>query len=354
MLKLFNLILLVPVCLLSCKRNAGQDVNRPQKDTAKQVVIQYYNNPVFTSAMADPTVIQDPKSKLFYSYGTEDNWQDGKGEKLIPILESKDLIHWRYVGDAFMNKPNWKQEGYLWAPDVEYIGNKYFLYYAYSTWGDPNPGIGLAISDVPQGPFLDYGKLFDSNDIGVPNSIDPCYYADSNGNYLFWGSFSTAPNQGIYAIQLSEDSRHLKAGATKTKIAAGDFEGTMICKKGDYYYFFGSKGSCCDGINSTYHVLVARSTNLLGPYLDQNGNSILNRGNGTVILHGNDKFVGPGHNSNLITDKAGNDWILYHAYEKKAGATIRMLMLDGIKWIDGWPYIEGQSPSAAETKGPAF
>src|SRR5690606_21355767 len=252
----------------------------------------------------------DPKSKLFYAYGTEDHWGDQKGSRLVPVLESEDLIQWKYVGEAFQKKSSWKKAGGIWAPDINYINGQYYLYYSYSTWGDKDPGIGLAIADSPKGPFLDQGKLFSSSDIGVPNSIDPFYYTEKGKSYLFWGSFSRLPTQGTYAIELTEDGKDVKHRARKTKIAAGDFEAVMIHKRKGYYYFFGSKGSCCNGSGSTYHVLVARSKDLLGPYVDRQGRSILERGNGSLFLKGNGTYVGPGHNSGVISDKNGNDWIL--------------------------------------------
>src|SRR5690606_7902589 len=167
-----------------------------------------------------------------------------------------------------------------------------------------NPGIGVAVAEKPVGPFVDNGKLFTSEEVGVPNSIDPFFLEEAGQKYIFWGSFSTAPTQGTYGVPLSDDGVSVPDLSKKFKIAAGDFEAVMIHKRKDYYYFFGSKGSCCDGANSQYHVLVARSKNLKGPYLDKNGDDIAVRGKGTLLLKGNDTFVGPGHNAPLITDDA--------------------------------------------------
>src|SRR5690606_6859282 len=126
----------------------------------------------------DPTVVRDPVSQLFYAYGAEEYWYDNEGSRWAPILESAELVNWRYVGQAFEDKPNWKEKGGIWAPDINYVDGRFFLYYSFSTWGDKYPGIGLAIAENPIGPFVDQGKLFDSQDIGVPNSIDPFYYQE--------------------------------------------------------------------------------------------------------------------------------------------------------------------------------
>lgn len=130
-----------------------------------------YRNPVFEPVLADPAVIRG-KDGLFYAYGTQDDWADGKGSRLVPILQSSDLVHWKVAGNAFAEKPAWKDDGGIWAPDISYFNGKYYLYYAVSVWADPNPGIGVATSDTPAGPFQDHGELFTSDKIGVGNSIE--------------------------------------------------------------------------------------------------------------------------------------------------------------------------------------
>lgn len=318
-----------------------------------------YINPVFKPILADPTVIKDPASEYFYAYGTEDYWDTDKKNHLTPVVRSKDLVSWVYIGDALTVKPTWKTNGGIWAPDIAFVNGKYHLYYSYSTWGDANPGIGLAISSSPAGPFADAGKLFLSSEIGVPNSIDPFYYEESGKKYLFWGSYNNSATQGTYGVELAADGKSVKDMNQKFKIAAGDFEGVNLFKKGEYYYFFGSKNNCCDGAASIYQVRVGRSKNLGGPYFDKAGKDIANRGNGTLVLQRNDKYAGPGHNARIITDKNGNDWMLYHAMDVKNAmiGTVnqRVLMLDKVNWdTDGWPLVNDGYPSSAKQQKPVF
>ncbi|AIM37609.1 arabinan endo-1,5-alpha-L-arabinosidase [Sphingobacterium sp. ML3W] len=318
-----------------------------------------YMNPVFEPILADPTVIRDVKTGSFYAYGTEDNWGDGKGNRLMPILKSEDLVHWKEVANVFQDKPHWKDRGGLWAPDINKINNQYVLYYSYSLWGDPDPGIGVAVANNPDGPFEDRGKLFVSSEVQVPNSIDPSLYEEGNKKFLFWGSFGDGPSQGIHGIPLTSDGTAVIDLQQKFKVAAGDWEAAMIHKRDGYYYLFGSKGSCCEGANSKYHVLVARSKSLKGPYLDRSGKDINTRGAGTVVLQGNDKVVGPGHHSKIIKDDKGTDWLLYHAIQKhegkvSSGASRRMLMLDKVIWTAGWPKIGTGEPGQSLEHSPVF
>ena len=342
------ILVIISLSLLGCS-----NFQKWKKQTSK------YVNPVFEPILADPTIVKDSSTGYFYAYGTQDDWGDGQGSRLIPVLKSKDLVSWQIVGQAFLTKPEWKIKGGLWAPDAVYIEKQYVLYYAYSTWGDNNPGIGVAVSTKPEGPFTDRGKLFDSEEVEVPNSIDPFYFQDNGSKYLFWGSFSNQSNQGTYGIPLDVFGLGVQDMNEKFKLAAGDFEAVVIHKRQGYYYFFGSKGTCCEGRNSTYHVMVARSENLKGPYLDKEGRNIAERGHGSMILQGNEEFVGVGHTSRIIKDDNGDDWILYHGIDinkgkVKSGASRRVLLLDKIIWEDGWPKIRGENANTTEFEGPYF
>jgi arabinan endo-1,5-alpha-L-arabinosidase len=213
------------------------------------------------------------------------------------------------------------------------------MYYSMSVWGGEwTCGIGIATSDKPEGPYTDKGKLLRSNEINVQNSIDPFFIQDNGKNYLFWGSF-----HGIYAIELTNDGLSIKQEAVKQQVAGTAYEGTYILKKDNYYYFFASVGTCCEGVNSTYTTVVGRSGNLFGPYLNKAGQSMSDNKH-EILIRGNDRFVGTGHNSEIVTDKAGKNWILYHAVDK-TNPKGRVLMLDEVKWDNNWPFVTDQSPS---------
>ncbi len=309
-----------------------------------------YTNPVFSHDFPDPNLVKGTDG-YFYAYSTEADWTNagiGGGRRIIPILRSKDLMKWDIVGAALNKKPDWKTDGGIWAPDVTYNNGVYLLYYSFSTWGDPNPGIGVATSTNPQGPFNDLGKLFLSQELGVDNSIDPFLFVEGSKLYLFWGSF-----HGIYGIELSADGT--KITGTKFQVAGNAYEGSYIYKRNNFYYYIGSTGSCCEGVNSTYKVLVGRSANLMGPYVDEQGKSLMDNG-GTLLLQRNSAngFVGTGHNGDIITDNAGTTWMLYHAFENKPGANQRVMLLDKISWNNDWPVMQGSQPTTGVQTGPVF
>jgi len=324
--------------LIACFSCANPSACNQNNDPAQAK----YNNPVSRQNVPDPTLIQVGDGS-FYLYCTASR------DLPVPIYHSTDLVNWKLTGTAFTNetRPNFEPNAGIWAPDINYINGKYVLYYSLSVWGGEHTcGIGVSVAERPEGPFTDLGALFRSNTIGVQNSIDQNYVEDNGKKYLFWGSF-----HGIYGIELTDDGLQLKAGSEKRQVAGTAYEGAYIHKRGKYYYLFASIGSCCEGLNSTYTTVVGRSENLWGPYTDKQGRQMLENNHETVI-HKNEAFVGVGHNSEIVQDKAGNDWILYHGFtvDDPRG---RKLFLDKIVWVNDWPTVAGSTPSM-EADAPVF
>jgi arabinan endo-1,5-alpha-L-arabinosidase len=324
----------------------GANVSTPQASGQQTLRQAQYTNPVIQIDAPDPTVIQAADG-YFYLYST--------GGRNNPIYRSANLVDWTYVGRAYLpgTSPAWEKIGNriggLWAPDINRIGNKYVMYYSTSVWGgEQTCGIGVSVADAPQGPFTDRGKLFRSGEIGVRNSIDPFYIEDGGKKYLFWGSF-----HGIYGIELTPDGLGFHDPSTKKQVAGTAYEGTYIHKHGDYYYLFASTGTCCEGAKSTYTTVVGRSKNLFGPYVDKAGRPMLENHH-EIVIHKNNLFVGTGHNSEIVQDKAGSDWMLYHAFPADHPETGRVVLLDRIYWDnDGWPYVIGDTP-AGVADAPVF
>ena len=309
-----------------------------------------YTNPVITfSSVADPTVIRTDEG--FYLYATQTNsyW--------IPIYFSKDLVNWEFKRSAFRKATRPTEDvlpggGAFWAPEIRYINGKYVLYFSWAKWGDGSISyMAVATSDSPVGDFLNAKPLLITDDFGS-NCIDQFYYEEDGKKYMFVGSFN-----GIYVTELTDDGLSVKRGADgkpvlKKQVCGRAFEGTNIYKKGKYYYLFASINNCCpnNGMDSKYKVVVGRSENLLGPYVDRKGKDMLDNSWELVLEGDGETFFGPGHNSIIIPDDAGTDWMIYHSYVKENGTVGgRLGMLDRIVWsADGWPTIKKCVPSKGD------
>ncbi len=314
-----------------------------------------YSNPVMKTSHPDPTIMRDADG-WYYLFATEDTAiPDAAATRNVPIYRSSDLVNWQFVSTAFTDftRPAFLSGGgRICAPDINYINGRYVLYYSLSNWDHSNNftswdvqwnghAVGVASASRIEGPYQDHGKLFISTDIGVQSSIDQFYFEEEDGSkWLFWGSF-----HGIYATELSDDGLSLKDGAEKQRVAGTLIEGTIVHKRGGRYYMIGSAGSCCNGADATYHLVVARSENLLGPYIDKDGLPALTN-HFSEVQHGNKYAFGTGHCSEIVEDDAGRTWLVHHGYQAGDIEAGRVLYLSEVQWdSEGWPYVVGEKPA---------
>jgi len=287
----------------------------------------------------DPVMIKEGKT---YSV-----FHTGRG---ISIKTSNDKITWRNAGRVFDRNtlPAWHkedipaQDGSLWAPDIHYANGKYYLYYSVSAWMSFNSSIGLATnttldSTLPAYRWKDEGKVIDSRNGGEGvNTIDPNAFRDNDGRlWLFYGSYKA----GLRLVELNPVTGKLlnEQAPQPTTITTSLGEGVFVIKGGGYYYIFASRGRCCAGMNSTYQIVMGRSKNIKGPYLNKEGKSWVDN-NYSLFLAGDSTEPGRGHNG-FFTD-GDTTFIVYHAYTRSAGGAsllnIKPLYVDE----DAWPTLD--------------
>ena len=227
----------------------------------------------------------------------------------IPIRRSDDLFKWDLVGEVFPTFPDWAVvrkpgHGNLWAPHIQFFNDLYHLYYAVSTFGTNNSAIGLATNKTldstdPEYRWKDCGIVVETRSGRDDwNAIDPAIAFDQDRNpWLICGSFWT----GIKACKL--DARTGKVAVSRPRFYSlaerpglGPIEAPFVVRHGRYYYLFVSFDHCCKGTKSDYKVVVGRSREITGPYLDYQGLD-MRRGGGTLVIAGHDQIYGPGHNA---------------------------------------------------------
>ncbi|CAI5742729.1 unnamed protein product [Peronospora destructor] len=260
----------------------------------------------------DPSIICREDSKYFrFSTG-------GK----ISILSAPELTGpWTDVGDVLSHgsKVDLKGKRLFWAPDVQKVGNMYYLYYAVSSFGSQNSAIGLAQSKT-----LDNGTWIDAGSVGVTsdssktyNAIDPNLFRDNDQYYLNFGSFW----QGIHQIQFLSDPTKPAVKAVPQQLAftsTGEVrEGAYEFAHNRYYYLFFSQGVCCvldqkrPAMGKEYRILVCRSKSPTSGFIDKNGIDCRKNG-GTIVLESHDYVYAPGGQGVYNDPKHG--LVLYYHY----------------------------------------
>jgi arabinan endo-1,5-alpha-L-arabinosidase len=331
-----------------------------------------YTNPVFDEDFPDPTVI-DAGDRWFYAYATQT--EIGGRVINIQVARSRALVHWERVGDALPTKPVWASQTQLfWAPDVHRRGRTFYMYF--SAGLDPGRAarfkkeqgteesdegvfcLGVATSSRPEGPFRDSGAPLKCGLSFV--NIDPMAFDDprTGRKYLYWGSGF----QPIRVQELAPDRLSFKKGSRALELVRPDknvpfqtlIEGAWVVYRRGFYYLFYSGENCCHGPlqEIKYAALVARSKSPTGPF------ETLAQATGapdSAVVRRSDVWVAPGHNS-VVTDSGGQDWIAYHAINVRRPyvteviggdrSVRRVMLLDRLTWRDGWPRVEGGTPSA--------
>ena len=290
-----------------------------------------------TQGAHDPsTIIKD--GNTYWTFTT------GQG---ITSLYSTDLVKWTAgPRSVFQNNayPSWINPavpgfaGFFWAPECIFLNGKFYLYYSCSTFGSKVSAIGLATNATldPSSPnykWVDEGPVITTNNGSAVNAIDPAIFKDTNGDvWLTYGSFFG----GIRITQLDATTGKVINAGNQFAVANNNPEAAYITKNGGYYYLFINRGACCNGVNSTYYIMVGRANSPTGPFLDQNGVS-LNSGGGTLVLNVSGRYVGPGH-TGILTEN-GVNYFSHHYYDGDDNGTPK-LGIAKLTWsAAGWPVV---------------
>jgi arabinan endo-1,5-alpha-L-arabinosidase len=290
-----------------------------------------YRNPVWEPDLSNPSVLRG--STQFYAFGDEKEWSPGLNY-VVPVIRSSNLMNWSLSGEAFTTKkPTWAMGPITSVSGIfsKTLGSYYLAY----TIGDE--GIGIGYSKTPQGPYSDYGKIIDPESIGMTYCRHPYFIQAGIKFYMFFES-----SDGIYGTEMNIIRNVPPAiKGDVFKIAGTDFTGIYIFRKeADECYFYGTSGQ-----GDAASIKIAKASDIKGPYLDKDGNNILNNGSGTQLVAGNaeESFVAPSHVGGIFTDYEGSEWIVYQVTDTRmptlaGGAERHPVMLSRLDLDDqGWP-----------------
>lgn len=267
-----------------------------------------FTNPIISGDWSDPAVIRVGDD--YYTCRSTFGWQPG-----IPIAHSRDLIHWRYIGHAFVTHPKLQPGDTrfgIWGLEMGFNPNtKQFLIYAPSRDGE----VYVFWSDKPEGPYQ-------MKSLGAGLGIDPGFFADDDGKlYLMT---NRAMLHELESDGLSIKRQVFQLDRTPYRL----FEGPDIFKHGGWYYLLLSDGGTLPHEPSTITTL--RSRALQGPWESDPGNpTMFSTDNGA-------QFEGPAHGT-LIETQKGEWLVIYHAHEIAFYSLGRQTLMQPIEWTaDGW------------------
>ena len=320
--------------------------------------------------MGDPMLVYDEENEIFYALGT-------RGGTQFEIFSSDNLTDWaeESTGGFVPGQNSWGRTN-LWAPDVQKIGDKWYLYYTANYVnptasalynGENHCQIGVAVADNPRGPYVQwtgqngYGKMIGESDLpfyGMEHQtvLDQHVFEDDDGQLYMYFSYDTqyspdgeryTETAEIWGVKMLDPvtwemdeatgrpkiERLIIAGykdlnGRKTdipwEVMSPSFSETMECVEGPYmiknngkYYLTYCANSFVD---MEYAVGFAESNSPLGPFVKPNDTYLQNMICGVPTENPGDYIsnryrgfqTGTGHASIC---KVGDELLLaYHAH----------------------------------------
>ena len=224
------------------------------------------------------------------------------------------------------------------APDAMKIGDRYLVVYGATGGSGNHKGAILTMwnkSLDPTSPDFKYSDpvvVATSDGYEDCDAIDPGLMLDPTTGRL-WLSYGTYFGF-CRVVELDPKTGERVPGNEPVDVAIG-CEATVLTFHDGWYYLLATHGSCCDGANSTYNIVVGRSKSVTGPFVDNVGRSML-EGGGKMVAATSGRLIGPGHFGRMVLEDGVEKMSLhYEADLDQSGGSV--LGIRPLLWKNGWP-----------------
>ncbi len=284
-MKTFLLFLSVILFTTACSRS-------PESEE-----ISYSGNPLFEGWYADPASrVYDDTYWIFPTYSDYYHKQ-----VYFDAFFSPDLMNWtkhERIIDTF--EVQWADSA-MWAPASIKKDEKYYFFFAANDVHEGEVGgIGVAVSDRPEGPYKDLlGKPLINDIVNGAQPIDQYVFKDTDGTYyMYYGGWGHCN-----VVKLNDDFTGLipfEDGTVYKEVTPEEYvEGPFMFVRDGKYYFMWSEGGWT---GPDYRVAYAISNNPLGPFERE----------GIILQQDPDVARGAGHHSVLQIPGEEEYYIVYH------------------------------------------
>lgn len=226
------------------------------------------------------------------------------------------------------------------APDAIKIGDRYLVAYSATGGGLGGGHAGRVLTMWnktldPNSPDFEYTEAIEVaaslNDEDC-DAIDAGLFMDPQTGRLYctYGTYFGF----IRMVELDPKTGAKVEGTVDPNIAI-DCEATTMIYRNGWYYLLGTHGTCCDGINSTYNIVVGRARSVYGPFLDNMGRDMV-AGGGKMVVDGEDRQFGAGHFGRYIEDE-GVEKMSFHWEADLDRSARSVLAIRPIVWVNDWP-----------------
>jgi beta-xylosidase len=253
-------------------------------------------NPVFEGWYADPEGMV--YGDTYWIYPTYSD--DFEKQTFFDCFSSKDLVTWtKHTSIIDTSEVKWAKKA-MWAPSVIKKGDKYYFFFgANDVHEGETGGIGVAVSDRPEGPYKDLlGKPLINEIVNGAQPIDQFVFADGDNYYMYyggWGHCNVVKLNDEFTALLPFDDGEIFKEITPQKYTEGPF----MFKKNGKYYFMWSEGGWG---NADYCVAYSISDSPFGPF----------ERIGKILQQDPTVATSAGHHSVIKVPNTEEYYIVYH------------------------------------------
>ena len=225
------------------------------------------------------------------------------------------------------------------APDAIKLGDRYLVIYG-TTGGGMGGGHASKIMTMwnktldPESPDFGYSDpvlVLESLVDEDFNAIDPGVLLGPDGR--LWLTAGTYFGH-IRQVEIDPKTGFRVEGNEAIDVGRNMEASTMMYRDG-WYYLLGTHGTCCDGVNATYNIVVGRSRNPQGPFIDNVGRSMI-EGGGKSVITSERRLIGPGHFGRFVEEE-GVEKMSFHWEADMDQSGRSVLGIRPLLWKDGWP-----------------
>jgi beta-xylosidase len=302
---------LVIAGFLAGRATTHRTAGKPTPEAHAESVV--YQNPVIAGDFPDPSIVVD--GRRYLAVGS------GSGGRNVQMAVSRDLAHWRVVGDVLPQLPSWAvvDSTLVWAPTLERVGDHWVLWFTARDRASQRQCIGWASADVAAGPFRSDATTPAVCQPSLGGSIDPEVFIDSDrSRWLLWKNDGNCCGiaSNIWSAPLADDGTTLVGIPTAILAYSGGWQSaanpyrstveapSMLRAKGTYHLFVSGN----DFATTRYAVGEALCDAPSGPcrYVSLYPN-----------LASYADVAGPGGGS-TFRDRGGRWWFVYAAWTSPA------------------------------------
>ena len=265
---------------------------------AQKKTVKTSGNPIFPGWYADPEgAVFENKFWVYPTYSAKYEEQ-----VFMDAFSSTDLVNWdkheRVVDTANFK---WAKKA-VWAPSVIKKDNKYYLLFgANDIQSDQETGgIGIGVSDQPEGPFKDYlGKPLVDKFYNGAQPIDQFIFKDKDGQYYLiyggWGHCNIGKLKDDFTGFIPFEDGKLFREITPQGYVEGPY---MFMRNGKYYFMWSEGG----WTGPDYSVAYAIADSPMGPFkrIDK------------ILKQDAQVATGAGHHSVIKHPRTNDYYIVYH------------------------------------------